>query len=357
VSTKMGEGDLVVGGQAVRPGTRQAIRLPVTVGLDGAELALWVHAVHGARPGPVVVLLSGLHGGEWFSVETIRRLVFGTDPASLRGTLLAVPAANGPALALNTRNMPDESDSPDANRIFPGPLTWTSDQLIAVLSREVLVHATHLLDFHMGPWGAAFHDIIIGADLPSAVVAAESERLALAFGTAIVRGANVMTGFPGPRSSIGYAGGVLGIPALGLEVGGLGFGRQIEEGWHRRTIDGVRALMGALGMIDDPPDPRPERQLVYKTSHRVNPTRGGILRSRHGADRLATAVERGTLLGEVVSPYTFEVLEELRAPVDGLLFYVARDYPVHPGDWAYGVASTEDPAARWVVRESREVRA
>ena len=42
---------------------------------------------------------------------------------------------NGPALALNTRNIPDESDSPDANRIFPGPLTWTSDLIIGTLSR------------------------------------------------------------------------------------------------------------------------------------------------------------------------------------------------------------------------------
>ena len=353
----VGASDLVIGGQAVRPGTRQAIRLPVTVGLNGAELALWVHAVHGARPGPTLALLSGLHGGEWFSVEAIRRLVLETDPASLRGALLAVPTANGPALALNTRNMPDESDSPDANRIFPGPLTWTSDQIVGVLTREVLSLATHLIDFHVGPWGSAFHDILIGADFPSAEVSTESERLALRFGTAIVRSANVMSGFPGPRSSIGYAGGVLGIPALGVEVGGAGFGRRVEEGWHRRTVDGVRALMGALEMIEDPPDPRPERQLVYKSSYRVNPSKGGILRSYHGADALATAVERGTLLGQVVSPYTFDVLEELRAPVSGLLFYVARDYPVHPGDWAYGVASTEDPDARWVVRDAEEVRA
>ena len=49
----VGASDLVIGSQAVRPGTRQAIRLPVTVGLNGAELALWVHAVHGARPGIV----------------------------------------------------------------------------------------------------------------------------------------------------------------------------------------------------------------------------------------------------------------------------------------------------------------
>ncbi len=339
---------LTLGGQSVQPGTRQAIRLPVTVGLNGAELALWVHAVRGREDGPAVALLSGLHGGEWFCWEALRRLVAGTDPAGLRGTLLVVPIANGPALALNTRNIPDESDSPDANRIFPGPLTWTNDQIVATLCREVLAHATHVLDLHMGPWGSAFQDILIGSEFPKAGVAEESEQLALAFGSPIVRRANVMAGFPGPRSSIGYAGGVLGIPGLGVEVGGAGFGRQVEERWHRATLDGLQAVMGVLGMIEDAPDPRPARQLIYEKAYRVNPKRGGILRSRFRADALATAVERGTLLGEVISPYTFEVLEELRAPADGLLYYVARDYPVHPGDWAFGLASTGEGAVRWV---------
>jgi predicted deacylase len=59
-------------------------------------------------------------------------------------------------------------------------------------------------------------------------------------------------------------------------------------------------------------------------------------------------VEAGSLLGEVVSPYTFGVLEELHAPADGLLFYTARDYPVHPGDWAFGVADTDSATSRWV---------
>jgi predicted deacylase len=342
---------LTLGGQTVQPGTRQAVRLPVTVGLNGAELAVWVHAVHGAESGPAIALLSGLHGGEWFCVEALRRLVLHTDPRRLRGSLLVVPIANGPALALNTRNIPDESDSPDANRIFPGPLTWTSDQIIATISREVLPHATCLMDLHMGPLGSAFQDILIGSEYPKAGVAEESERLALAFGSPIVRRANVMVGFPGPRSSIGYGGGVLGIPSLGVEVGGAGFGRRVEERWHRATVDGIHAVMGALGMIEDAPDPRPARQLVYEKAYRVNPTRGGILHSRFGADALATSVEQGALLGEVISPYTFEVLEELRAPADGLLYYVARDYPVHPGDWAFGVASTGEGAARWVENE------
>lgn len=350
--------DLEIGGRRVAPGERAAVRVPVTTMLNGAQLGLWVHAIRGTRDGPVVALLSTLHGGEWWAVRPIRDLLAGLDARSLRGTVIAVPVANPPALALQTRNIPDESDSPDLNRIFPGPLTWTNDQLAATLSREVLSKAALVMDFHMGPRGSAFRDILVGADFPTPGLTQECERLALAFGSPLIRRANVVTGFPGPRSSIGYAGGVLGIPALGVEVGGAFFGPRLEARWRRETIDGVRAVLGAMGMIDGAPDPRPRRQLVYRKSHRLNPTKGGFLRSRNKGDALARGVKRGELLGEIVSPYTFEVIEELRAPVAGHLFYVARDYPVHPGDWAYGIADTEDPEVRWVENtDVREVKA
>lgn len=349
--------EMIVGGRAVGPGERAAVRIPITTGLNGAELAIWVHVVRGKSEGPTLALLSTLHGGEWWSIPPMRRLVMDLDPARLSGTLLAVPVANPPALVLQTRNIPDESDSPDMNRIFPGPLTWTSDQLVAAITREVVAKASMLMDFHMGPWGSAFRDILVGGDFPKPGLSDETERLALTFGSPIVRRANIVSGFPGPRSSIGYAGGVLGIPAMGVEVGGAGFGPAIEERWKRDTIEGIRAVMGALGMITDAPDPRPSRQLVYRKSHRVNPSKGGFLRSRHGADALGREVARGDLLGEVVSPYTFEVIEELRAPARGLLFYVARDYPVHPGDWAYGIADVEAEGVRWVDNDTgkREV--
>ena len=85
------QGDLTIGGQTVAAGTRAVVRMPITTGLNGAELALFAHVVRGSEDGPVLVLLSGLHGGEWFSIETFRRLVLGTDPRTLRGTLIALP--------------------------------------------------------------------------------------------------------------------------------------------------------------------------------------------------------------------------------------------------------------------------
>lgn len=63
-----------------------------------------------------------------------------------------------------------------------------------------------------------------------------------------------------------------------------------------------------------------------------------------------TEVPKGTALGTVSSPYTFERLEDLVAPADGVLFGFARDYMVRPGDWAYFLAESKHPESAWIDR-------
>ena len=52
-------------------------------------------------------------------------------------------------------------------------------------------------------------------------------------------------------------------------------------------------------------------------------------------------VAGGTLLGRVVSPYTFETLEEIRAPYDRGVMILLRGamMRVQPGDYGYMVAN------------------
>lgn len=342
----MANHSIILGGVEIPAGARATVSIPVTTGLNGVPLKLNAIAAVGSQPGEVLTLLSTLHGGEWFSINSLRKLLDTLDLSTLRGTVIVVPVANPPALARQKRDIPEETDSPDLNRIFPGPLTWTSDLLVSALSREILSKASCMVDFHMGPWGSTFRDILVGSDFAPEVTA-RTKELAIALGVPSIRVAKIVGGFPGPRSSVGYAGGVLGIPALAVEIGGAGFGPELEGAWEQETVDAIRRLMAALGMIDGV-EPYRGRRLVYQVAHRVNPGVGGLLRSRFGGDKLSVEVPAGTLLGEVISPYTGEVLEQLKAPVDGVLFYAARNYPIGPGGWAFGVASTDPATSEWI---------
>jgi predicted deacylase len=80
------------------PVGRSVHRYPVTVDLHGGEITLAVHEITGARDGPTLAILSTLHGGEWLSIEMVRRFVQRVDPRGMAGRVLAVPVGNPVAL-------------------------------------------------------------------------------------------------------------------------------------------------------------------------------------------------------------------------------------------------------------------
>ena len=63
-------------------------------------------------------------------------------------------------------------------------------------------------------------------------------------------------------------------------------------------------------------------------------------------EHIGQVVDEHTLLGRVISPYTFETLEEMRAPFRRSLMILLRGAitKVHPGDYAYMVANAESGA-------------
>jgi predicted deacylase len=337
---------LDVGGQRCAPGTKQVVALPVTTDLSGGKIKLYVHVVNGREPGPTLTLLSTLHGSEFWSIETVRRLVEGLDPSRLRGAVLAVPVGNPVALQMSTRATPDESDAPDLNRVFPGYNTWITEQLASVMTEAVLKKADYVIDFHIGPWGCCMGTVMYGTDFDEDVVE-KSRDMAFAFGYPCIQTGKIASGFPGPRSSCGYAGKVLKIPNLIIEIGGAGFDKAHEEAWYRINLDGLRNIMIHAGMLEGELD-LPDRYLTWAKRWRVNPSVGGLLFPEIPPNDLMRQVRQGEVLGKVVSPYTFEVLEELAAPGDGVVFYTARDYPVRPGDWAWGVIDLNDAGTSWV---------
>jgi predicted deacylase len=339
---------VVVAGQEAPAGKKSVITVPVFHDLDDSTVNLVIHAVVGARPGPVLALHTALHGSEWLVVETLRRLVEGLDPAEMSGAVLALPVGNPVAYASGTRNTIDESDSPDLNRSFGGQQTWIADQLGRAIADHLYRNADAAMDFHSGIWGSGMGSITCGRDLSDPALAEKAYAMATAFGLEHVRRSDFVTKFPGPKSGIGYAAEVIGIPGVISEVGGAGFDPALEERWAQINLRGIRGVLQELGVLEGAP-PRAERVLTYPAVIRVNPSNAGILEPVFPPEgMMRDEVAAGTLLGRVWSPYTFEVVEELRAPVRGLVDMVSREYPVRPGDWAYIMVDLDDPGAVWV---------
>ena len=64
---------------------RGAIEVPA--GADAA-LAIPVAVVHGARPGPVLAIVSGAHGTEYASIIAVEQLIQRLDANALSGTVI-----------------------------------------------------------------------------------------------------------------------------------------------------------------------------------------------------------------------------------------------------------------------------
>lgn len=320
--------------------------VPVTVDLDDAPVSLRSTVVVGARPGPTLFVASTLHGIEWLSIEVVNRLVASVTPADLSGVLIALPVANQPAFGRLSRSTPDHSDNADLNRVFPGAEMWITEQLAATITREILTRSDAVIDFHFGSWGHAMGSVTYGSDFPDPAVVQRSREMALAFGFPLVRSGRISTRFPGPKSMVGYASTHLGIPSLIGGVGGAGFGRAQEASWIDTDVNGTLGAMRTLGMLEGEPA-RLDEVLDFTRMIRVNPQQAGMFHPVRDRDQIGREVQQGEVLGEVRSPYTFELRETLRAPCDGYLMYIARWQPVRPGDWAFGVIDAHHEDTRW----------
>ena len=337
--------DLRIGGVDIAAGTSARLSLPVFTDLDGSNVAVPVHVVRGSGPGPTLTLLSMLHGDEWSMLQTLAELIAGVDASALKGSLLIVPIGNPYAFRQLRRTSREtlEFDSADLNRDFPGDETWLTRRIARVITDEVLAKTTHLIDFHPGPFGSAWMQVVVGRDLPGDLPK-RSEEMARAFGVTAISRAQQLGVLPGPRSASAYAGVTFGVPSIIAEVGGLGFDDRLERRWREQNIQGVLGVMRHLGMIDGPPAGEGSEEFLFFTRDWVvRPTTSGLLIPVIEPDRLATRVEQGHVLARVVSATTFEELETLSAPRDGVLFCVARSYPVQPHNYAYGAADLTDP--------------
>ena len=327
-------------------GSRQILRVPVARDLTG-DIDIVAHVVAGRHDGPTLLLLSMLHGNEWFSAIVLRELLGRLDPALLRGNVIAIPVANAPAMATATRCIQDNADEPDANRTFGGPYQWLSNQITRVLSDEFMAKSDAVIDYHVGDWGATMADVSYVADYSAPALAGRSKAMALAYGFPVVHALTIFSGLRGPRTSLGHAGERFGIPGIVAEVGGLGWGEPQERRWIEQNVDGTLGVMRHLGMLDGAPAP-PARYLHFFDYFRVGPSVGGYLEPVVGLERQFTEVARGELLATVRQAMTFELLEEIRSPGRGIIFYACRSQMVRPGGWGFGVASLEDPRTGWV---------
>jgi len=297
-------------------------KIPVTTLASGFELFIPLHRLEGRTPGPTLGLSAVVHGDEPLTNEVIRQVLLRVDPGELRGTILAVPVVNTLAFEALTRHTPQ--DQLDLNRNFPGgPSGWLSEQIAHVLGTRFVSQLDAHVDLHTGG---------IYPTVDYVYLFDRSRELSMAFGSMFLF--EPSNPYPG---TFAIPARQKGIPFFTAELGGGSF---LDAHYVEHGVRGVLNVMRQLGMLDGE-IVRPQKQTIVTEMAVIRPRVGGMLHPAVGLDQLGKEVGGDTVLGRVLSPHSFEVLEEIRSPFERGYMILLRGamMRVHPGDYGYMVAN------------------
>ncbi len=304
--------------------------VPVCVMASGYDLRLPVHVVTGNRAGPVTLVACASHGEELWSAEFCRRLhgFLVRDGHDFSGTMLLAPVLNPHSFESGTRNTP--IDLHNLNRVFPGSelgKNWFSDVLAKVIADKILAKADILFDYHGGGSDTIIH-YHYTAD-PN-----RSARHSTIHDVARASGAAVLWEQDESRGTLSNCGDALGKLCFVPEIGGGGL--ILDEGYFEKAYQDLLNMLRVVEVVKGKPDLSRARIVVKKGSS-LRPKHGGTFEPVCGAEIIGTSVRKGTVLGRVVSPYSFEVLDEIVAPFDKTEIMQVRNRisKVHPGEYAY----------------------
>lgn len=312
----MGRDNYYVGSGQVG-GFRHKLRQLAVPGSDGVGSKINVLTVEGDRPGPAVGLIASIHGDEHTPTEIVRRVITELDRAQLAGRVDAMPVANPLAFEAMARDTP--VDGVNLNRVFPGDLEGTyTHRLAATLTNDFMPGLDYAIDIHAGG-RQGWVDYVFGLSTREATYALGVEYI------------KIGTGLTGTSLGAATEAGVK--EAVILEFGGMdcSSGPMVDKG-----VFCVLNLMRFWGMLPGEVVVPPRQYLIdVKTAVQADKT--GIVYRDPENCVIGKEVPKGALLARIVSPYTFEVIEEIRATYErNLILHIpVQDGFVGPGDWMF----------------------
>ncbi len=334
----------------VAPGSRGYTTLKVCKLLNGSFIEVPVHIVNGVKPGPKLLLSSLVHGSEWFITLVLNEFVLELDPAKLSGTVVYLPIVNPTAFGAGTSNTPE--DMTNLNRAFPGytapsvfDVPTVTQRLAYIVNKEILEKIDHVLDFHCSAWGRVTEAIDIHRPAmkdASQELKDEIWNLAKTFGS--VRTIHDYNGAM-LKTLSGYAA-TIGKPSIGIELGGGGWGEEIEKMFFEKGFRGIRNIMVYLGMLEGEIAPPDRKQILITERYVLSAIYSGWHMLEVGIDQLGEIVDEGQLLGKIIDPYTVKEVEEIQSPCKGPLYILSGRKAVQAGDLLFCVGDMK--YAKWL---------
>ncbi len=132
-----GRGQKVAGFIEVPAGRDSATNIPVVV-------------VNGAKPGPILALVSGAHGTEYTSIIALEKIVQMLNPSEISGAVIVVLLVNIPSFQKKVPHI-NPVDGVSMNRMYPGKIDGSQTERVSYyITKQVVDQCDHLIDLHGG---------------------------------------------------------------------------------------------------------------------------------------------------------------------------------------------------------------
>jgi len=304
---------ITVGSATAQRGQKVYGAIGVPAGVDSGY-SIPVALVHGARPGPVLALVSGSHGTEYASIIALEKLIGMLDPQAIAGTVIILPLVNVASFEQKVPHL-NPVDRKNMNRFYPGnPNGSQTERASDLITRQVVEQSDHLIDLHGGDLDESLRPYSYWTVTGNARQDSISKAMLLAFGLDHIIISTDRPQDPNASRYLENTATTRRKPSITVEAGYAG---TVMPADVEALVNGCLNVMGYLHMIARTSRP-PRHVLWFDKLLTVASDAAGIFYPLQARDSWVPA---GTKLG-YVTDYLGRVLYEATAPEAGLVLYI-----------------------------------
>jgi predicted deacylase len=321
--TLAAQNSFTVGTATATPGQKATGVLEVPAGSDAAT-TIPVVVFQGAKPGPVLALVSGAHGTEYASIIALERLVQTLDPAQISGTVIVLPLVN---IASFEQKVPHVNpvDGKSMNRFYPGRQNGTQTERASyVITKQVVERCDYLVDYHGGDLDENLRPYAYWPKSGNPKQDATTREMVLAFGLDHIIVWSDRPKDPNASRYLDNTANTRGKPAIAVEAGYSG---TVQPDDVATLANGTLNLMRYLKMLPGTPA-MVEHPVWLGKVDTVTSDLPGIF---YPLVQRGTYVEQGMKIG-YVTDYFGKTIFEARAPSAGVVLYICGVPSMKKGD-------------------------
>lgn len=274
--------------------------------------------INGEEQGPTVLIMAGIHGCEYTSIDAALQLGRSLEAYEIKGKVVVLPIAN-PASFYTRSIYVHPRDQKNLNRVFPGNKDGTDAERLAYWINEVgIKKVDYVIDLHGGDMIEALVPFTIFHVTEDGELNKQAKDMASLFGIHYVIGSEGQV----PGSTYGTAA-EQGKIAVIAEAGQQGI---LTEDNSQLLQEGTRNILKWMGLLEGNAEKKEVQVLSVFDWYRANSS--GLW---YSAVSIGDQVNEGDYLGKICDEFG-ETVKKYYSTTKGVVLFLVTSLAINQND-------------------------